>query len=79
MEAKDLRLKMILTSLDTSVQELADEIGANRTVVSRVLAGQRAGKRLRSRLAEAIHRRIDDLLPPPAAAVDASGGKEASL
>lgn len=72
MEARELRLKMILTALDTSVQDLANDIGAERSIVSRVLTGQRVGKKMRNQLSAAIQERIEQLLPPatvPKAAV----------
>lgn len=64
MEARELRLKIILAALDMSVQDLADDIGAERSLVSRVLTGQRTGRKVRQQLAAAIQERIDQLLPP---------------
>ena len=57
-----LRVNIILTALDTNKQELADEIGVNRAIVSKVLSGQQRGKRTRKKLAHAICNRIETLI-----------------
>lgn len=61
---RELRFNVLLVALNTNKQELADEIGAQRTTVTKVLQGHRIGKSIRGKLADAICRRIHDLLPP---------------
>ncbi|HEX9005425.1 MAG TPA: hypothetical protein VGB07_36295 [Blastocatellia bacterium] len=64
-EAKDkLKLSVILTALETDKQQLADEIGEDRAVVSKVLSGNRKATGTRRKLAKAICTRIEALIIP---------------
>jgi len=59
-----LKVNMILTALETDKAELADEIGEDRTAVSRVLSGQRRTKRTQKKIVRAICNRIEKLIIP---------------
>jgi len=74
-KAKDLNV--ILAVLDTDKQQLADEIGENRTVVSKVLAGKRKGIATRKKLAKAICHKIEQLIIPADAAAEQTATKGA--
>lgn len=62
--ASTLKLKIILAALETDTQALADEIGEQRPVLSDIINqnGRRHAKRARHKLADAINRKIDDLV-----------------
>ncbi len=65
-ESKDkLKLNVILATLEVDRQELADEIGEDRTVVSKVLSGNRKGVSTRKKLAKVLCSKIEALILPP--------------
>lgn len=71
-------LNIILAVLDTDKQQLADEIGEDRTVVTKVLAGKRKGAATRKKLAGALCRKIEALLiPADSGAPEQAEGKAA--
>lgn len=61
-KAKDLNI--ILAALDTDKQQLADEIGEDRTIVSKVLAGRRKAPGTRQKLARALCVKVENLIIP---------------
>lgn len=58
------KLNIILAVLDTDKQKLADEIGEDRTVVSKVLSGNRKGMTTRRKLAKNLCGKIESLIIP---------------
>lgn len=65
MEGQNAKsLNIILAVLDTDKQQLADEIGEDRTVVTKVLAGKRKGTTTRKKLAGVLCKKIEALLIP---------------
>lgn len=70
-DKKALKVNVILTALETDKQELAAEIGADRSSVSKVLGGKRVGAKIRGQVAEAICARIKNLILPPSEEKDA--------
>jgi DNA-binding Xre family transcriptional regulator len=56
------KVNIILTALDIDKTELAEEIGVDRTNLSRVLSGERRTKRIQKKVVEAICKRIDLLI-----------------
>ncbi len=65
VEARALRAKMLMTVLDVDVQELADEIGADRSNLTKIIAGERKGLRLRPKLVKALCGRIEQFILDP--------------
>ncbi len=64
VEQREKNLNIILAVLDTDKQQLADEIGEDRTVVTKVLAGKRKGVGTRKKLAGALCKKIEALVMP---------------
>jgi len=66
MEDRDKKdLDIILAALGTDKQQLADEIGEDRTIVSRVLSGKRKALATRRKLARALCSKVEALILPP--------------
>ena len=63
-DRKTKALNIILAALDTDKQQLADEIGEDRTVVSKVLAGKRKALPTRKKLARALCVKVESLIIP---------------
>jgi transcriptional regulator with XRE-family HTH domain len=63
-DRKSKDLNIILAALDTDKQQLADEIGEDRTVVSKVLSGKRKSPSTRKKLARALCAKVEDLIIP---------------
>ncbi|HMV87637.1 MAG TPA: hypothetical protein PLD20_05675 [Blastocatellia bacterium] len=61
-EQRAKNLNIILAVLDTDKQQLADEIGEDRTVVTKVLAGKRKAPATRKKLAGVLCKKIEALL-----------------
>lgn len=57
-------LDIILTVLETDKQKLADEIGVERTIVSKTLSGVRKNPAVRKKLATALCRKVEALIIP---------------
>lgn len=74
-EQRDKDLNIILAVLDTSKQALADEIGEDRTIVTKVLAGKRKGLSTRKKLARAICGKIERLVIPVEATAEQATAK----
>lgn len=55
-------IKIIMAVLDTDQKQLAQETGEDPAVISRVLTGQRAYKRARRQIAQALCRGVNQLL-----------------
>lgn len=70
-------LDIILVALDTDKQQLADEIGEDRTIVSRVLSGQRKAPATRRKLAKALCSKVEALILPPDLTPETPAMKEA--
>lgn len=63
MEAQERKdLEIILTVLDANHQTLADEIGVDRSLVTRTLNGARRSPAVRKKLSKAICTRIERLI-----------------
>jgi len=63
-EQKSKDLNIILAVLGTDRQQIADEIGEDRAVVSKVLAGKRKGHLTRKKVAKAVCGKIEALIIP---------------
>lgn len=63
---KSLRVNIILTVLDIDKQKLADQIGCDRSVVARVLSGERKTKRVQQKIVGALCQQIENLFVDPA-------------
>ena len=70
-------LDIILVALDTDKQQLADEIGEDRTIVSRVLSGQRKALPTRRKLAKALCSKVEALILPQDLTPETPAMKEA--
>ncbi len=57
-------LDIILVALDTDKQQLADEIGVERTIVSKTLNGNRKNPAVRKKLAKALCSKVEALIIP---------------
>lgn len=71
-EQKVKDLNIILAVLNTDRQQLADEIGEDRSVVSKVLDNKRKGTNTRRKLAKALCNKVERLIIPAEAAEQAT-------
>lgn len=65
-ENSKLKLKVILTALEVDTQELADQIGEQRPVISGIISGTRIATKARRKMAAALSQRMSDLILPTA-------------
>ena len=64
-EVKAIKAKFLLMALDTDMQSLANEIGADRSNLHKVIAGERKGTRIRAKLAKAVCTKVEALFLDP--------------
>lgn len=59
-----LKINIILTALEVDKSQIAEEINVDRTVVSKVLSGERKTKKVRSQIAEVVCAKVRELINP---------------
>lgn len=58
-------IKMLLLLMGVKQVDIARKIGVTPPYVNYVIMGKRPTKRVRIAIAEAVHRPVDELWPPP--------------